>query len=338
MSHHASSSRAVLAALAANTGITLAKFVAFALSGSGAMLSEAVHSLADTGNQFLLFVGLRRSRRPEDPAHPYGYGAERYVFGILSAAGIFFVGCGVTVYHGIRSLLHPHTPEFGWITVGVLAFSFVLESFSMTTAISAVRAQMGKRSFASWLGESPDPTTLAILLEDSAALLGLLLAGGAIAAAWATGQPRWDALGSTLVGVLLGIMAIYLAVQNRTLLLGRAVPPEFEARFSRLAAATPGVRDVHAVMTRQVTPERFKFKAEITLDPTWLAARLAEALPPDTPPQLAATLADRAALAVSDVIDDLERRVRAEIPEASWIDVEVDHTAIKRARERAGRG
>ncbi len=337
MSHHASSTRAVVAALTANSGITLAKFVAFGLSGSGAMLAEGVHSLADTGNQFLLFVGLRRSRRPEDPRHPYGYGAERYVFGILSAAGIFFVGCGVTVYHGIRSLLHPHTPEFGWVTVAVLAVSVVLESISMATAVAAARAQMGGRSLRAWLRDGPDPTTLAILLEDGAALLGLVLAAGSIAAAWATGEPRWDAVGSTLVGVLLGFVAVYLAVQNRTLLLGRAVPREFEARFCRLAASTPGVRDVHAVMSRQVTPERFKFKAEITLDPAWLASVLAEVLPPDAPRPLAEALADRAAQAVSDLVDDLEARVRAEIPEASWIDVEVDHTAIRLARERAAR-
>ncbi|MBN1335117.1 MAG: cation diffusion facilitator family transporter [Deltaproteobacteria bacterium] len=338
MSHDASSHRAVVAALVANSGIAVAKFVAFALSGSGAMLSEGVHSLADTGNQFLLFVGLRRSRRPGDPQHPYGYGAERYVFGILSAAGIFFVGCGVTVYHGIRSFLHPHAPEFGWVTVAVLAVSFVLESISMVTAVAAVRAQMKGRSFGAWLRDGSDPTTLAILLEDGCALLGLLLAGAAIAAAWATGEPRWDALGSTLVGALLGIMAIYLAGQNRTLLLGRAVPPAFEARFRRIAAETPGVEDVHAVMSRQVTPERFKFKAEITLDLAWLADRLAEALPPEVasePSPLASALADRAALAVSDLVDDLEARVRAAIPEAAWIDVEVDHTALR--RERAGR-
>jgi zinc transporter 9 len=263
------------------------------------------------------------------------------VFGILSAAGIFFVGCGVTVYHGVRSFLHPHAPEFGWVTAAVLAVSFGLESFSMSVAVRAVRDQKRGRTFRAWLRQSPDPTTLAILLEDGAALLGLLLAAGAIAAAWATGEPRWDALGSTLVGVLLGFVAVYLAVQNRGLLLGRAAPPEVEARFCRVAAATPGVKDVHAVMTRQVTPERFKFKAEVTLDLAWLADRLAEALPADPPggrAPLAAALADRAVMAVSDLVDDLEARVRAEIPEATWIDVEVDHTAVRLARDRARGG
>lgn len=335
-----SSFKAVVAALAGNVLITVAKFVAFFLSGSGAMLSEAVHSVADTGNQALLFVGLRRAAREKDPEFPYGYGAERFVFGILSAAGIFFVGSGVTLYHGIHQLLHPNLPEIGWVTFAVLLVSTAIELASISVAVHTVNKSRGQAPFFRFLVHGADPAAVAIVFEDGAALLGLLLAGVGIALSYWTGNGVWDALGSTLIGALLGFVALFLAEENRVLLLGKAIPADHRERFREIVAGTPGVRDVHDVKTRMLTPETYKLKAEITLDEGYLASRLDGVLPPpgtltaEDRARALAALADASALAVSDLVDEVEKRVKAAIPQAEHIDLEVDHTdeAVQRAR------
>ncbi len=337
MAESPSSLKAVAAALCANVLIAVAKLVAYFFSGSGAMLSEAVHSTADCGNQVLLYVGLKRAARVSDPEFPYGFGAERFVFGLLSAAGIFFVGTGVTVYHGVHALLHPSTPEIGPWTFAVLAVSFALESFSMATALRAASRGRGDRALLSHLFRGADPAALAVVLEDGAALLGLALAGAGIALAYATGNPMWDALGSTFVGALLGVVAVFLALENRELLLGKAVPDEVRQRFQAIVASTPGVGRVHDVKTRQLTPEDYLLKAELSVDRAFLRQKLEEAMPP--PGQLSETarteavarLADRSIMAVSDLIDEIEARVLRQIPEARHIDLEVDHTFEKAA-------
>ncbi|MGC4122484.1 MAG: cation diffusion facilitator family transporter [Myxococcales bacterium] len=335
-----SSFKAVVAALAGNVVITIAKFVAFFLSGSGAMLSEAVHSVADTGNQALLFVGLRRAAREKDPEFPYGYGAERFVFGILSAAGIFFVGSGVTVYHGIHSLLHPQMPEIGVVTFAVLGVSTVIELVSISVAIGAINKTRGDKPFLRYLFDGADPAAMAIVFEDGAALLGLVLAALGIALSYWTGNGLWDALGSTLIGVLLGFVALFLAEENRELLLGKAIPEKDREAFRDIVAKTPGVRHVHDIKTRMLTPETYKLKAEITLDEGYIASRLDAVLPPagtltpEARTKALAALADASAVAVSDLIDEVEKRVKAAIPEAAHIDLEVDHTDEGIARGR----
>lgn len=331
-----SSFTAVAAALGANTLITAAKFVAFFFSGSGAMLSEAVHSAADAGNQLLLFLGLKRSGRTTvDPEFPYGFGAERFVFGLLSAAGIFFIGAGVTIYHGVHSLVHPGTPEIGTTTFVVLAVSFVLETYSMYTAVRAVAHTRGNRPFFAHLFDGADPAAVAIVLEDGAALLGLILAAVGITLAYVTGNPMWDALFSTLIGVLLGLVAVFLAKENRELLLGKAVPNEVRERFRQIVASSPGVSHVHDVKTRQLTPDRFKLKAELSIDRTYLRRKLEPAMPlagtlsESARTEALARLTDCSVIAVSEIIDEIEARVIAAIPQAKHIDLEVDHTDEK---------
>lgn len=330
--------RAVIAALAANTVVTVLKFVAFLLSGSGAMLSEAIHSAADTGNQALLFVGLKRGARQGDDEHPYGYGGERFVFGLLSAAGIFFVGCGVTVYHGIDSLLHPHDPEINVVTFAVLGLSFLIEGSALVFAVRAVSAHRGDMPFRRYLREKADPAAVAVLLEDGAALLGLFLAAGGIGAAYFTKNPAWDAIASILVGLLLGFVALHLVTQNRDLLLGKAVPDGVEDTFVRVLSERPTVRAVRDVKSRQITPEVYKLKAEVTFEPSLLIRRLdrvlaerAHALTGPEREETARLLGASALRAISDEIDDIELAVRAVIPEARHIDIEVDHTEERRA-------
>jgi zinc transporter 9 len=324
----------VVAALGANTFITVIKFVAFAFSGSGAMLSEAIHSLADAGNQALLLIGLRRGARERDHAFHYGYGGERFIFGMLSASGIFFIGCGVTVYHGVQGLLSPHMPEIGVLTWAVLGTSLVLEGASTLFACKTMLAHRPPGyPMRRYVRERVDPAALAILLEDAAAIVGLLLAALGIVLAFVTHNPVFDALGSIVVGLLLGYIAIHLVKENRELLLGKAVPEGVEAKFTAIVTSFPSVKAIFDVKTRQLTPEVYTLKAEVIFNDAFLAKHLDAAIPHD-----AATLAGegRAAIlkgaahialnAMSDEVDAIEAAVRQQIPEARHIDLEIDQT------------
>ncbi|RYZ36824.1 MAG: cation diffusion facilitator family transporter [Myxococcaceae bacterium] len=347
MAAPASSLKAVIVALSGNVLVTLIKFIAFLLSGSGAMLSEAIHSAADTGNQVLLFLGLKRAARVEDESHPYGYGGERFIFGILSASGIFFVGCGVTVYHGIQSLLHPHVAETGVVTFAVLGASFLIEGGVLLFAVLGLRKQAKAvgDTFFLFVRHKADPASVAILLEDGAAVLGLVLATGGIALAHVTANPVWDALASLTVGVLLGLIAVYLMVENRELLLGRSVPPDVEQRFEDLLRARPSLADLHDVKTRQLTPESYQFKAELRFSEAFVAARLAEALPAQGVPQQGAerdrvlTEAARHLIrTLSEEIDAIEAEVRRVIPQAKHIDLELEHLSAAAIAAEAAEG
>lgn len=327
--------KAVVTALAGNSFVTIIKLIAFAMSGSGAMLSEAIHSAADTGNQLLLFIGLKRAEREPDDRFHYGYGGERFVFGMLSAAGIFFIGCGITIYHGITSLLAPHIPQLTSVTFIVLGTALVIEGGVLLYAIISVAKQRGDIPFFRYVRERADPATVAILLEDGAAVLGLLIAAGGILLTYATGNPVWDACGSIVVGVVLGLVAYYLVRENRELLLGRAVPDGVEDRFVEIVGRQPSVRGVRDVKTRQLTPEAFKLKAEITLDNDYIAGHLGRTLPREQASLDGAgreqTLRRIAAMAtdlIATEIQAIEKAVRAEIPQARHIDLEVAHPRL----------
>lgn len=314
------STGSVIAALAGNTFVTLIKFVAFAFSGSGAMLSEAIHSAADTANQLLLFIGLRRGSREEDEDFQYGYGGERFVFGLLSAAGIFFVGCGVTIYHGVESLLHPHMPQFSVVTFVVLGLSFLIEGGVLLFAIRSVNRQRGEVPFFKFMREGADPATVAILLEDGVAVSGVLVASAGIVLARLTGLAALDGVASIVIGALLGFVAVYLVLENRKLLLGKAVPEGVEEKFVTILEEWPSVVSVHDVKTKQLTPEVYLLKAEVRFNPAHFGGRLGGAKSSNT-----VTVA-RVLHMLSGDIDEIERAVRKAIPQARHIDLEIEQT------------
>lgn len=324
-----SSLKAVITALAGNTFVTVIKLIGFLLSGSGAMLSEAIHSGADTGNQLLLFIGLKRGEREADDRFQYGYGNERFVFGLLSAAGIFFIGCGITIYHGVQSLLSPHVPQLSVITLAVLVLSFVIEGGVLLYAVRSVSQARGETPFLRYVRESADPATVAILLEDGAAVLGLVVATLGILLTYTTGNPMWDAIGSIIVGAVLGLVAYYLVRENRELLLGRAVPEGVEDAFIAIVQRQPSVHNVRDVKTHQLTPEAYKLKAEISLDHEYLASQLGRMLPADLSltgearPRTLARLAVASSELIAAELVAIERAVRVEIPQARHIDLEV---------------
>lgn len=318
---NAESTSSVVAALCGNLFVTAIKFVAFVLSGSGAMLSEAIHSAADTGNQLLLFIGLRRAKRERDEEFHYGYGGDRFVFGLLSASGIFFVGCGVSIYHGIHSLMHPAMPEVGPLTYGVLAVSLLIEGSVLLIAFRSANKQRGSTPFFKYLKEGADPATLAILLEDGVAVTGVLIAAAALALARVTGIAQLDAVASLLIGALLGLVAVFLVVENRRLLLGSAIPDGVEEKFIAIVEAWPSVAMVRDVKTRRLTPEAYTLKAEVRFRPEYFATRMSH--PPEASNQ---TVVATTLRLLSADIDAMENALRAAIPQAKHIDIEVDQT------------
>ncbi|MGJ6979426.1 cation diffusion facilitator family transporter [Aestuariimicrobium soli] len=242
----------VLVALTANTLIAIAKSVVGALTGSASMVAEAAHSWADTGNEIFLLVAEKRSSKPADEKQPLGYGREAYVWSMIAAFGLFAAGSIVSIWHGITSLTAPEVEaDYTWGYV-VLAISFVLEGISFLQALRSVKSQARRLSMhpLRFVSSTSNPTLRAVFAEDSAALVGLLLAAGGMALHQVTGNPVWDAVGSILVGVLLGFVAVFLIGRNRDFLTGQSVSAEIrEATMSVLLAqrAIDSVSFLHLV-------------------------------------------------------------------------------------------
>lgn len=322
----ASSKGAVVGALAGNGALTLVKGVAFLASGSGAMLSEAIHSAADTANQFLLFVGMRRSERAADTLFHYGYGGERYLYALLSAVGIFVLGCGVTVYHGVHNLLDPPTLTFSWLTIGVLGVSFLVEGAVFLGALRAASAKKGDHSLLGYLRSTTDPTVAAVLLEDAVACLGVLVAAAGILLSRWTGDPTWDALGAITIGLLLGVVAVWLGIKNRTLLLGPSIPKPEQAAMRALLLEQDTVLGVRQVRSRILGADVFRFDAEIDFDGRALARRVlaraeSEGGSIDLDPE---ELGERVVDELGREIDRLEALLRERHPGLAHVDLEAD--------------
>ena len=328
---------AVLTAVAVNVFITIIKFAAFALSGSGAMFSEAMHTFADTGNQFLLFMGIRRSERPADATFHYGYGGERFLFALMSAVGIFVLGCGVTIYHGISTLLDPHELHVGWLDFTVLGIGFVLDGWVLWKAVNVVRKQKGDVGFFKYLKTTSDPTILAVLFEDSVACLGVLIALGGIGLSFALKSHVPDALSSILIGVLLGIVAVWLGYKNRALMLGVSIPREIEDQMVAWLKSQPSIEKVHAVQTRVLGSDEFKLKAELDFNGRVLADRLLGWLAeqavvktgtseqsPEQRIEFAREFAEKLMQEHGAEVNRLEAELRKQFPQLKFIDLEAD--------------
>jgi cation diffusion facilitator family transporter len=231
----------VFAALAANTAIATAKGTAAALTGSPALLAETLHTVADAGNEVLLYIAIRRSRQPADSTHPFGYGPERYYWALLAAIGMFLVGGAVSIWDGIRALVHPPELEAFWVGVAVLVVAIVLDSASRIVALRQLRVQAAVREL---LRESPDPTVVTIYLEDTIDVLGAALALVALVLHRVTGSGVADALASIAIGALLCFIASRLTRRNRQLLTNQSVPDRY---VEALRARLEGQAEIHAV-------------------------------------------------------------------------------------------
>ncbi len=323
---------AVGAAIAGNTLVMVAKFIAFGFTGSAAMLSEGLHSVADVANQVLLMVGIVRADRDADRRFPFGYGAERHVWALMSAVGIFFLGAGVTVYHGVQSLLHPHpVGELRW-AVAVLVVSGLIEGYVLFLAARAVRREAAGKPFWRYLRREADPSAAAVVLEDSAACLGIGLALGGIGLTSWSGDPRFDAVASILIGVLLGAMASWLIARNHDLLVGPAIPRDARERIARALQESPVVEKVVRLRTRQLDVYTYRVAADVEFAGEAIAARLEDRLEEawagidgyDDFRAFAATYADAVIEQLGDEVDAIEEEIRRAVPRARFLDIEAE--------------
>ena len=273
MAGHGNSARAIFYALGANIGIFLAKAVAAALTGSGAMLAEAVHSLADCGNQGLLLLGMKRARLPPTPDYPLGYGKEVYFWSFLVALMLFSVGGAFSVYEGVHKLLHPEALTRPWLAVAVLGFSVVLEWLSLRACLQEVDKARDGESLWRWFRESRSSELIVIFGEQLAALLGLVLALAAVALTLATGNPVYDAIGTLGIGLLLIVVAVFVAVEVKALLIGQSVAPAQRDAIRQFLEARPEILHIYNVITLQLGPD-VMVAVQASLGPDLRAAEL----------------------------------------------------------------
>ncbi|HUP98899.1 MAG TPA: cation diffusion facilitator family transporter [Aeromicrobium sp.] len=301
-----SGTKAVVAALLANTGIAITKFIAFLLTGFSAMLAESIHSAADSANQLLLLVGGKRSQRDATEEHPFGYGRERYIYAFVVAVVLFSVGGLFTLYESIHKLMnldHVEMESHGWqqyVPVAVLGVAIVLESLSFRTAIVEGRKSKGAHTWPQFIRNAKAPELPVILLEDFAALMGLVFALVAVVLTLVTHDPVYDILGSALIGVLLILVAVILTVEVKSLLVGEAASKESITRIRAALESAPGLDGVVHLKTLHIAPEELLVAAKVAVRPGALAEDIAQA------------------------IDDAEAAMRAVEPMATQIFLEPD--------------
>jgi len=249
-------SKVVLVALAANVAIAMTKFAAAAITGSSAMLSEGVHSLVDSINELLLLYGIRRAAKRPDKAHPFGYGRELYFWSFVVALLVLALGAGVSFYEGVSHLLNPHAIERPLLNYVVLAASFVFEGISWWFTLKAFRRAKGNQGYFEAFRASKDPSIFTVLFEDTAALLGLVIAFLGVAGAQAFSLPQLDGIASLGIGVVLAVSSILLARETKQLLIGEPAHPHVRASILKIAADDAGVRNANGVITVQLGPQQ----------------------------------------------------------------------------------
>jgi cation diffusion facilitator family transporter len=297
----AGGTRAIIAALAANLGIAVTKFIAYLLTASSSMLAEAIHSVADSGNQALLLVGARRAKREATPVHPFGYGRERYVYAFIVSIVLFSVGGLFALYEGYHKLSDPHPIEsWHWVPIVVLVVAIGLETFSFRTAIDESNKIRGKATWVGFVRRSRVPELPVVLLEDLAALVGLVLALFGVGLTLITDSGVWDGIATVLIGVLLVCVAIILAIEMKSLLIGESATPEDLAKIEAAVVDGDEIERIIHMKTLHIGPEELLVAVKVGV--------------PD-----GATAAD-----VADAIDAAERRIRTAVPIARMIYVEPD--------------
>ncbi|MEU5385390.1 cation diffusion facilitator family transporter [Kitasatospora cineracea] len=292
--------KALVAALSANLGIAVSKFVAFAFSGSSSMLAEGVHSIADSGNQVLLLIGGKRSKRAATEEHPFGYGRERYVYGFLVSIVLFSVGGMFAIYEGYEKIAHPHELENWYWPVGVLVFAVLLEGYSFLTAYREASKDKGRHGWSAYIRRAKAPELPVVLLEDSGALVGLVLALLGVGLSAATGDAVWDGIGTLCIGVLLVVIALVLALETKSLLIGESADADVVAKIRAALVDHDTVTSVIHMRTLHVGPEELLVAAKIGVN------------------------AEDSAAVIAEAIDHAEVRVRKAVPIARAIYLEPD--------------
>jgi cation diffusion facilitator family transporter len=264
MSGHGESRRAIIAALAANLGIAVSKVVGFVITGSASMLAEAIHSTADSGNQLLLLLGGRRARRAADRSHPFGYGRERYFWAFVVAMVLFSLGGAFAIFEGIEKIREPHHLDSAGVAVAILVVAAILEGFSFRTAVTEAQAIRKDGSWWSFIRRSRNPELPIVLLEDFGALIGLLLALTGVGLSLLTDDAIWDGIGTLAIGILLSCIAVVLAVEMKSLLIGEPALPRVEQEIVEAVEADPSVVSLIHLRTEHLGPEELLVCAKVS--------------------------------------------------------------------------
>jgi cation diffusion facilitator family transporter len=300
MAGHEGSRRAIIAAFLANLGIALSKFVVFLLTGAASLLAEAIHSFADTGNQGLLMLGNRQARKPADEDHPFGYANRRYFWAFIVALVLFSLGGLFAIFEGIEKLRTPHELENAGLAIALLLFAMVLEGLSWRTAYREATKVRGRQGLFTFIHRSRSPEIPVVLLEDTGALIGLTIALFGVVLAEVTGNARWDALGSLGIGLLLVVIAVFLANEMASLLLGEPATKEDIAKIRNAIDGHPCVVRIIHLRTEHLGPDDIFLAVKVEFDHGMTIERLA------------------------DEINAVEARVRAAVPETGMIFIEPD--------------
>ncbi|MBU1346922.1 MAG: cation diffusion facilitator family transporter [Alphaproteobacteria bacterium] len=305
------SKNVIFAALAGNLAIACTKLVAALLTGSAAMMSEAIHSAVDTGNQIILLIGLKRAARPASESHPFGHGLQLYFYTFVVAVLIFGVGAVISITHGVERIQNPEPIENPWINYVVLGLSVLFEGASWLVALKAFNAERAGRPFFSVIRSSKDPTVFTVLFEDTAALLGLVVALVGVACSHMLDMPVLDGVASIVIGVILALTAAFLAIESQSLLTGEAADPETRRGIEGIARAEPGVEGLNDARTMHFGPNEILVALSLDFRDDLTAAQ------------------------VEDTVARLEARIRAAYPQAGRIYVEAQslasHAAVRAA-------
>ena len=324
----------VVWAIFGNTVVMIAKTVAFIITGSGSMLAESIHSLADVLNQSLLYLGVKRAAKAPDQEQARGYGREQFVWSLISAVGIFFLGCGVTLYHGVHHLIDPPshviTQQEFLVSVLVLCFSLIIEGWVFFVALRAAKSEAQGAPLLDYLRSDADPALLAVLLEDGAACMGIIFAFTGIGLTHLTGLYIWDSIGTLVIGLLLGGIAVWLVKINAKLLVGRGLKPEDMRRISENMNEQPYIENLDHVHSEAIGPGRFELQLELDFNEDILVK--------DVPIELKGVYKQlqteeefiafchrygaEAMRLMHQTIDQLEDQIREEVEGVDYIDIE----------------
>ena len=290
--------KTILAALVANVGIAIAKFIGFAVTKSSTMLAEGIHSSADSANQLLLLLGTKRAKRNPNKRHPFGYGRERYFWSFVVALILFSLGSLFAIYEGIEKIRHPHPLENASWAIGILIFGIFIESFSFRTAIVEARTIKGGASWSKFVIRSKQPEIPVVLLEDAGALFGMVIALAAISLVKITGEPLWDGIGTLSIGILLGLIAAVLAREMHSLLIGESANEKDRTKIEKLIQECKGISQVVEIRTQHLGPEEILIGARVVFDESLQAKEIAV------------------------IINDLEETINTEVKDAGPIFIE----------------
>jgi cation diffusion facilitator family transporter len=293
----------IIQSLVSNLAIAIGKLIAAVISGSGALLAETLHSFADCGNQLLLLMGVKRAGRPADAKHPMGYGPEVYFWSFMVALLLFTGGGVFSIYEGIHKMRHPEAVGSIWLGMAILGGSFLIEGWATLANISEMKKRRGQTPFFRYLRETKDSDLVVIFGENSAAVIGLALAMCALLMSWVTQDGRWDAGGSLAIGVVLVGVAVFLAIEVKSLLVGESADPSIETAVHELAKQDPTITEVLHVVTMQQGPGEVMVAMKVRMADGMVTADLVKA------------------------INAFEVRLEQRCPEVKWSFIEPDNVA-----------